>query len=92
VHDLRHGREAAPDRFHVRGYREEGTTTTPFDMVVLNGTSRLHLCLDALRYVPGAAQRYAALGEWCQQALHRHTAHIREHFEDLPEFRDWVWS
>ncbi|MDR2214860.1 MAG: phosphoketolase family protein [Nevskiaceae bacterium] len=92
VHDLLHGREAAHERFHVRGYREEGTTTTPFDMVVLNGTSRLHLCLDALRYAPGATQRHAAFGDWCRQSLARHTAYIREHFEDLPEFRDWTWS
>ncbi|MGC4028649.1 MAG: phosphoketolase family protein [Steroidobacteraceae bacterium] len=91
VHDLLHGRDAH-ERFHVRGYQEEGTTTTPFDMVVLNRTSRLHLCLDALRYVPDAAGTHAAFADWCRQMLERHQHYIREHFDDLPEIRDWTWS
>jgi xylulose-5-phosphate/fructose-6-phosphate phosphoketolase len=91
IHDLLHGR-CAHDRFHVRGYQEEGTTTTPFDMVVLNGMSRLHLCLDTLRYVPGALGEHGALIDHCNSLLVQHQAYIREHFDDLPEIRDWVWS
>ncbi|WP_454887516.1 phosphoketolase family protein [Sphingomonas oryzagri] len=91
VHDLLHGR-SAHDRFHVRGYIEEGTTTTPFDMVVLNEISRLHLCLDAMRYVPGVLVGNSDLIERCDSLLAEHRTYIREHFDDLPEIRDWVWS
>jgi xylulose-5-phosphate/fructose-6-phosphate phosphoketolase len=91
VHDLLHGR-SAHERFHVRGYMEEGTTTTPFDMVVLNEMSRLHLCLDALRYVSGALTANSDLIERCNALLAEHQAYIREHFDDLPEIRDWTWS
>jgi xylulose-5-phosphate/fructose-6-phosphate phosphoketolase len=91
IHDLLHGR-SAHDRFHVRGYMEEGTTTTPFDMVVLNEMSRLHLCLDVLRYVPGALTANGALVAYCNDLLAEHGSYIREHFDDLPEIRDWVWS
>jgi xylulose-5-phosphate/fructose-6-phosphate phosphoketolase len=90
IHDLLHGR-AAHDRFHVRGYLEEGTTTTPFDMVVLNKMSRLHLCLDVARYVPGMLLNSAGLVEHCTAKLAEHHAYIRAHFDDLPEFKDWVW-
>ncbi|WBO24273.1 phosphoketolase family protein [Sphingomonas abietis] len=91
IHDLLHGR-SAHDRFHVRGYMEEGTTTTPFDMVVLNGMSRLHLCLEVLRYVPGALTANGALVTHCNDLLAEHETYIREYFDDLPEIRDWVWS
>ena len=91
VHDLLHGR-GAHDRFHVRGYREEGTTTTPFDMVVLNGISRLHLCLDVLRYVPGALSAHGAVLDLCNRLLSEHRSYIRTRFDDLPEIKDWVWS
>ncbi|OHV09686.1 phosphoketolase [Kushneria phosphatilytica] len=91
VHQLLHGRPGA-ERFHVRGYLEEGTTTTPFDMVVLNRISRLHLCLDVLRYVPGNLKRSAGLIDYLETQLARHHDYIREHFDDLPEIRDWVWS
>ena len=91
VHDLLHGR-SAHERFHVRGYMEEGTTTTPFDMVVLNEMSRLHLCLDAMRYVPSSLAGYSALIAHCDRLLAAHDRYIREHFDDLPEIRDWVWS
>src|SRR5205085_11711990 len=60
IHQIVHGRPT-PERFHVRGYNEEGTTTTPFDMVVRNGMSRYHLCLEALRRVPRLARRTPAL-------------------------------
>ena len=91
IHDLLHGRDAH-ERFHVRGYIEEGTTTTPFDMVVLNKMSRLHLCQDALRYVPGVLGEGAELVGRCTGLLAEHEAYIREHFDDLPVIKDWLWS
>ena len=91
VHDLLHGR-SAHDRFHVRGYIEEGTTTTPFDMVVLNRMSRLHLCLDVARYVPRILHGSGKLVERCTTLLAQHETYIRKHFDDIPEIRDWVWS
>jgi xylulose-5-phosphate/fructose-6-phosphate phosphoketolase len=91
IHPLIHGRPNG-DRFHVRGYIEEGTTTTPFDMVVLNKMSRIHLAMDAVKYtrdkVPRAAQLIAAGNDM----LARHRAYVTEHFEDLPEISDWVWT
>ena len=91
IHQVIHGRPAH-DRFHVRGYIEEGTTTTPFDMVVLNKLSRLHLCLDALRYVPELILNSGDLSDYCVETLQRHEIYIREHFDDLPEIKDWVWG
>ena len=91
IHDLLHGR-TAHDRFHVRGYIEEGTTTTPFDMVVLNKMSRLHICLDVPRYVPDMFRSSRALLERCASLLEQHEIYIREHFDDLPEIKDWAWS
>lgn len=88
VHQLVHGRPHT-DRFHVRGFIEQGTTTTPFDMTVLNRISRFHLVMDALnnaRTTPRGAQE---LMTWCQEQLVRHSAHVREHMEDLPEIRSW---
>ncbi len=83
---------SAHDRFHVRGYIEEGTTTTPFDMVVLNRMSRLHLCLDVPRYVPDMLLDSGKLIERCTALLTEHHEYIREHFDDLPEIKDWAWS
>jgi xylulose-5-phosphate/fructose-6-phosphate phosphoketolase len=89
VHDLVHGRPRA-ERFHVRGFIEEGTTTTPFDMTVRNRMSRHHLCIDALRFSrqPGAD----SLIKECEAALAAHERHVRERFEDLPEIRSWTWT
>ncbi len=89
VHALIHGRTNAP-RFHVRGFMEEGTTTTPFDMVVLNQMSRFHLCIEALR-----RSQYPQAGpviEWCEGMLKKHEEYTHEQFQDLPEIRDWTWS
>jgi xylulose-5-phosphate/fructose-6-phosphate phosphoketolase len=89
VHAILHGRTKV-ERFHVRGFMEEGTTTTPFDMVVKNHMSRFHLCMEALR-----RSSYAQAGplvEWCEGMLEKHHAYTREHFEDMPEIRDWKWS
>jgi xylulose-5-phosphate/fructose-6-phosphate phosphoketolase len=91
LHQLLHGRPNAA-RFHVHGFMEQGTTTTSFDMVVLNEMSRYHLVLDALqraRRVPAGA---ATLERYCETQLTRHRAYVREHLEDMPEVRDWTWS
>ena len=90
IHELLHARPNA-SRFHVRGYKEEGTTTTPFDMVVLNETSRYHLVMDALRRAKHKPSNTAQLVARCQDMLARHRAYIVEHFDDLPEIRDWTW-
>jgi xylulose-5-phosphate/fructose-6-phosphate phosphoketolase len=76
----------------VRGFNEEGTTTTPFDMVVRNEMSRYHLCLEALRRIPEGATRGAALADHCRAMLERHERYIRAHLEDMPEVQDWRWS
>jgi len=89
VHAIVHGRSRA-ERFHVRGFMEEGTTTTPFDMVVKNAASRFHLCLEALRRVPHVgADSFIA---WCNEMLTKHAVYIRENGEDLPEIRGWAWT
>jgi xylulose-5-phosphate/fructose-6-phosphate phosphoketolase len=77
---------------HVRGYREEGTTTTPFDMVVLNDLDRYRLALDAIQRVPRLAGQVAAATEWHRTTIAHHKAYIAEHGDDLPEIRDWRWS
>ncbi len=89
IHQLVHGRPDA-DRFHVRGFIEQGTTTTPFDMVVRNQASRYHLVMDVLNNSKRHPRGSAELKEWCQAQLQRHDAYIREHLEDLPEVRDWL--
>jgi xylulose-5-phosphate/fructose-6-phosphate phosphoketolase len=91
VHQVLHGRPQ-PSRFHVRGYREEGTTTTPFDMVVLNKTSRFHLVIEALRRAPHPPANANLLFDECQDALRQHSAYVREHLEDMPEIRNFRWD
>ncbi|HVC81532.1 MAG TPA: phosphoketolase family protein [Chloroflexota bacterium] len=91
IHEMLHGRPN-PGRFHVRGFNEEGTTTTPFDMVVLNGMSRYHLCIEALRRSKRPPARSLALRGQCRQMLAKHEDYIRVALEDLPEVRDWVWA
>jgi xylulose-5-phosphate/fructose-6-phosphate phosphoketolase len=76
---------------HVRGYKEEGTTTTPFDMLVLNDLDRFQLVTDALDRVPGIGARSALLRQHMQDMRARHRIWTREHGEDLPEVRDWSW-
>jgi xylulose-5-phosphate/fructose-6-phosphate phosphoketolase len=90
IHQLIHGR-SAPGRFHVRGFSEQGTTTTPFDMVVLNRVSRYHLAIQALRHVIARPPRWHELTAYCNDMLAKHTAYIRENLEDMPEVRDWTW-
>lgn len=91
IHQLLHGR-FGPKRFHVRGYKEEGSTTTPFDMVVRNETSRFHLCLDALRRAGTQLPAAVELTTFCHEQLARHAAYVRATFDDLPEIRAWRWS
>ncbi|MBK5218381.1 MAG: phosphoketolase family protein [Thermoleophilia bacterium] len=91
LHQILHGRPHT-DRFHVRGYNEHGTTTTPFAMVVLNRMSRYHLALEALARAPRTPPGAEALTKFCQAQLTRHETYIREYFEDMPEVRDWTWE
>jgi xylulose-5-phosphate/fructose-6-phosphate phosphoketolase len=91
VHQLIHGRPN-PERFHVRGFNEQGTTTTPFDMVVLNEVSRYHLCMLALQSVKRVRNLAPPLIQECNDMLTRHHRYIRANFEDMPEVRDWVWT
>ena len=77
---------------HVRGYKEEGTTSTPFDMVVMNDMDRFHLVMDVIDRVPGLGTRAARLRQTMVDARARHRAWTREHGEDLPEVRDWLWE
>jgi xylulose-5-phosphate/fructose-6-phosphate phosphoketolase len=77
---------------HVRGYKEEGTTTTPFDMVVMNDMDRYHLVMDVIDRVPALGQRAAHLRQHMLDKRTEHRAWTREYGEDLPEVRDWVWS
>lgn len=89
IHQLVHGRPDV-DRFHCRGFIEQGTTTTPFDMVVRNQASRYHLVIDAIHNSKRKMRGMAELKAWCERQLERHEGYIREHLEDMPEVRDWV--
>jgi xylulose-5-phosphate/fructose-6-phosphate phosphoketolase len=77
---------------HVRGYKEEGTTTTPFDMCVINELDRFHLAMDALDRMPQLGDRAAHYRQELQDRLIRHRIHVRTYGEDLPEVRNWTWS
>ena len=79
------------DNVHVRGYKEEGTTTTPFDMVMLNDLDRFHLAIDVIDRVPGLARTCGRLRQDLLDRRLRARAYTREHGEDDPEIRDWVW-
>jgi xylulose-5-phosphate/fructose-6-phosphate phosphoketolase len=80
------------DNFHVHGYKEEGTITTPFDMTVLNDLDRWHLVMDVLQRVPGLAAKTAYLKQKLLDKLIEHNHYIRENGVDLPEVREWSWS
>jgi xylulose-5-phosphate/fructose-6-phosphate phosphoketolase len=75
----------------VRGYKEEGTTTTPFDMVMLNDLDRFHLVMDVIDRVPGLAVRAAHLYQDMNDERLRHRQYTRELGDDPPDVRDWVW-
>jgi xylulose-5-phosphate/fructose-6-phosphate phosphoketolase len=76
---------------HVRGYKEEGTITTPFDMAVLNDLDRYHLATDAVARLPKLGTRGEAVREKAAALLAEHQAYIRRHGEDMPAVRDWRW-
>ena len=76
---------------HVRGFKEEGTTTTPFDMVVRNGLDRFHLAIEVIERVPGLSTAAAHVKQQFRDALIEHALYIRQHGEDMPRIRDWTW-
>ncbi len=77
---------------HVRGYKEEGTTTTPFDMVVMNDLDRFHLVADVADRVPKLSHRAAYLKQFVRDRLIEHKEYIRKYGEDMPGIRDWRWG
>ncbi|WP_451916794.1 phosphoketolase family protein [Actinacidiphila glaucinigra] len=90
IHRLAY-RRTGHAHLHVRGYKEIGTTTTPFDMVVRNDLDRFRLVMDVIDRVPGLAVRAAPVRQLMEDARLRHHAWIREHGTDLPEVADWTW-
>jgi xylulose-5-phosphate/fructose-6-phosphate phosphoketolase len=77
---------------HVRGYKEEGTITTPFDMTVLNEMDRFHLAMDAVDRLPQVGGKAAYIMQACRDKLIEHGEYIRTHGEDMPEIRNWTWK
>ncbi|HWN63032.1 MAG TPA: phosphoketolase family protein, partial [Streptosporangiaceae bacterium] len=90
IHRLTYRRQNH-ENIHVRGYKEEGTTTTPFDMVMLNGLDRFHLVKDVIDRVPGLRSRAAHFRQHMVDERMRHRQYTRDHGEDPPDIRDWVW-
>jgi xylulose-5-phosphate/fructose-6-phosphate phosphoketolase len=91
IHEIVHGHPDT-DRIHVRGFNEQGTTTTPFQMCVLNEMSRFHLAAEAVRRVPRLAGRATELIADCEIRIAESVTYAHEHFEDPPDIRDWVWQ
>ncbi|MFP5207360.1 MAG: phosphoketolase [Acidobacteriota bacterium] len=77
---------------HVRGYKEEGTTTTPFDMCVLNNIDRFQLAVDAIRRVPRLAGQVEAAQQWYSEQIQRHRLYVAENGDDLPDVKNWRWK
>jgi xylulose-5-phosphate/fructose-6-phosphate phosphoketolase len=90
IHRLAY-RRTNHDNLHVRGYKEEGTTTTPFDMVMLNDLDRFHLVMDVIDWVPGLADRAGHVRQLMSDRRLACRAYTRRHGEDAPEVRDWTW-
>jgi xylulose-5-phosphate/fructose-6-phosphate phosphoketolase len=90
IHRLTY-RRTNHDNLHVRGYKEEGTTTTPFDMVMLNDLDRFHLVIDAIDRIPDLASRAGHVRQLMQDKRTEARAYTREEGEDIPEVADWVW-
>jgi xylulose-5-phosphate/fructose-6-phosphate phosphoketolase len=90
IHRLTYRRNGH-DNIHVRGYKEEGTTTTPFDMVMLNDLDRFHLVIDAIDRIPGLGQRAAHVRQLMEDKRTEARAYTRAEGDDAPEIRDWVW-
>src|SRR5205814_81644 len=91
IHRLAY-RHANHDNLHVRGYKEEGTITTPFDMAVLNDLDRFHLVMDVMDRVPGLSNKAAYVKQTVRDRLIEHRQYIYEHGEDMPAICDWRWS
>jgi xylulose-5-phosphate/fructose-6-phosphate phosphoketolase len=91
IHRLTYRRHGH-DNLHVRGYKEEGTTTTPFDMTVLNNLDRFQLAFDAIYRIPRLSHLVHSEQERLQGNHQRHRAYVMEHGEDLPEIRNWKWG
>jgi xylulose-5-phosphate/fructose-6-phosphate phosphoketolase len=90
IHRLTY-RRANHHNIHVRGYKEEGTTTTPFDMVMLNDMDRFHLVKDVIDRVPGLGPKAAQVRQLMVDERARHRAYTREFGDDSPDVRDWAW-
>ncbi len=91
IHRLTY-RRTNHSNLHVRGYKEEGTTTTPFDMAVLNNIDRFQLVMDVVDRVPTLGSRAATVRQAMQHKLSDHRHYIVEHGEDMPEIRNWKWA
>jgi xylulose-5-phosphate/fructose-6-phosphate phosphoketolase len=91
IHRLTYRRHGHPN-VHVRGYKEEGTTTTPFDMTVVNELDRFHLIEAVIAFVPGLRAAAGHLRQRLRDKLVEHHEYITEHGEDLPEIRNWKWQ
>jgi xylulose-5-phosphate/fructose-6-phosphate phosphoketolase len=91
IHRLTY-RRTNHDNFHVRGYKEEGTITTPFDMTVLNDLDRFHLVMDAVDRLPQTGEKGVYLKQQLKDKLIEHKQYINKYGQDMPEIRDWKWS
>jgi xylulose-5-phosphate/fructose-6-phosphate phosphoketolase len=91
IHRLAYKRTNHPN-LHVRGYIEEGTTTTPFDMTVLNGLDRFHLVIDVIERVPRLEARAADLIQSMREKLIQHRQYVNQHGDDMPEIKNWKWG
>jgi xylulose-5-phosphate/fructose-6-phosphate phosphoketolase len=91
IHRLTY-RRAVHNHIHVRGYKEEGTTTTPFDMVMLNDLDRFHLVMDVIDRVPALSGSAAHVHQDMEDARLQARAYTREHGDDPPEITGWTWT
>ena len=91
IHRLTYRRHGH-DNFHVRGYKEEGTTTTPFDMCVMNNLDRYQLTLDAILRIPRLSHLAESAHQRYSEQIQKHRLYVAENGQDLPEIRNWKWA